>query len=113
MVQAHPRALCVKPDSEALACGASSSGGDSRHTPRSFSSAWIEYLATNEKVAGSNPARSTLYILCRLIICPRGLTARTLPFQGGGAGSIPVGGTQASRVIFVAFGSWHGVMLFS
>lgn len=102
----------MKPDSEALACGASSSGCDSRHTPRSFSSAWIEYLATNEKVAGSNPARSTLYILCRLIICPRGLTARIPPFQGGGAGSIPVGGTQASRVIFVAFGSWHGVMLF-
>lgn len=37
---------------------------------------------------------------------------RILPFQGSGAGSIPVGGTQASRVIFVAFGSWHGVMLF-
>lgn len=37
---------------------------------------------------------------------------RMPPFQGGGAGSSPVGGTQASRVIFVAFGSWHGVMLF-
>ena len=35
---------------------------------------------------------------------------RILPFQGRDAGSSPVGGTQASRVIFVAFGSWHGVM---
>ena len=26
-------------------------------------------------------------------ICPRGLTASTLPFHGRGAGSIPVGGT--------------------
>ena len=39
--------------------------------------------------------------------------SRTPPFQGGEAGSSPVGGTQASRVMFVAFGSWHGVMLFS
>ena len=99
----------MKPDSEALACGASSSGCDSRHTPRSFSSAWIEYLATNEKVAGSNPARSTPCILSRLIICPRGLTARIPPFQGGGAGSIPVGGTQAPMAMVIAFGSRHGV----
>lgn len=46
-------------------------------------------------------------------ICPRGLMVRILPFQGSGAGSIPVGGTQALRAIFVAFGSGHGVMLFS
>lgn len=27
-------------------------------------------------------------------ICPRGLMVRILPFQGSGAGSIPVGGTM-------------------
>lgn len=58
------------------------------------------------------PVYTGVALLYIYIICPRGLTARIPPFQGGGAGSIPVGGAQASRAMFVAFGSWHGVMLF-
>ena len=46
------------------------------------------------------------------IMPPSSRWFRIPPFQGGEAGSSPVGGTQALRVMFVAFGSWHGVMLF-